>query len=231
LLGTIVNTLAIIAGSLLGLLFRGGIPEKYSKTVMHAIGLAVVLIGLKTALKTDAILMVILSLAAGSILGELLRIEDRLSGVGSWIGRRLAGGGKGVAEGFVSASLLYCVGAMAIVGSMESGLSGNHQTLFAKSVLDGIGSVVFASTLGIGVLFSAVSVFVYQGLITVGASFLKQFLTPEVVSQMSAVGGLLILAIGIGLLEIKKLKIGNMLPAIFIPLLYQIARHVFHLLG
>jgi uncharacterized membrane protein YqgA involved in biofilm formation len=231
LLGTIVNTLAIIAGSLLGLLFRGGIPEKYSKTVMHAIGLAVVLIGLKTALKTDAILMVILSLAAGSILGELLRIEDRLAGVGSWIGRRLAGGGKGVAEGFVSASLLYCVGAMAIVGSMESGLSGNHQTLFAKSVLDGIGSVVFASTLGIGVLFSAVSVFVYQGLITVGASFLKQFLTPEVVSQMSAVGGLLILAIGIGLLEIKKLKIGNMLPAIFIPLLYQIARHVFHLLG
>ena len=231
MLGTIVNTLAIIAGSLVGLLFRGGIPEKYSKTVMHAIGLAVVLIGLKTALKTDAILLVILSLATGSILGELLRIEDRLEGLGNWIGQRLTGGGKGVAEGFVSASLLYCVGAMAIVGSMESGLSGNHQTLFAKSVLDGIGSVVFASTLGIGVLFSAVSVFLYQGAITVGASFLKQFLTPEVVSQMSAVGGLLILAIGIGLLEIRKLKIGNMLPAIFIPLIYQVARHVFHLPG
>ena len=231
MLGTIVNTLAIIAGSLVGLLFRGGIPEKYSKTVMHAIGLAVVLIGLKTALKTDAILLVILSLAVGSILGELLRIEDRLEGLGNWIGQRLTGGAKGVAEGFVNASLLYCVGAMAIVGSMESGLSGNHQTLFAKSVLDGIGSVVFASTLGIGVLFSAVSVFLYQGAITVGASSLKQFLTPEVVSQMSAVGGLLILAIGIGLLEIRKLKIGNMLPAIFIPLIYQVARHVFHLTG
>ena len=197
---------------------------------MHAIGLAVVLIGLKTALQTDAILVVILSLAMGSILGELLRIEDRLEHLGNWIGSRLSKNDKGIAKGFVSASLLYCVGAMAIVGSMESGLSGNHQTLYAKSVLDGIGSVLFASTLGIGVLFSAVSVFVYQGLITVSASSLKQFLVPEVVSQMSSVGGLLILAIGIGLLEIQKIKIGNMLPAIFIPLVYQVLKHLYAML-
>lgn len=224
MLGTIVNTLAIIAGSLIGLLFKGGIPEKYSKTIMHAIGLAVVLIGLKTALKTDDILIIIISLALGSVMGEFLRIEDRLQQFGKWIGRLVSGDNDGVAKGFVTASLIYCVGAMAIVGALESGLSGNHQTLFAKSLLDGIGSILFASTLGIGVLFSAISVFLYQGAITLGASTLKQFLTPAVVAQMSAVGGLLILAIGLNLLEIKKLKIGNMLPAIFIPLVYQILK-------
>jgi uncharacterized membrane protein YqgA involved in biofilm formation len=227
LLGTLVNTAAIIAGSLVGLLFKGGIPDQYNRTVMHAIGLAVVLIGLKTALNTDAILVVIISLALGSVLGELLRIEDRLEQLGRWLGKRLSGSSQGIAKGFVSASLLYCVGAMAIVGSMESGLAGNHQTLFAKSVLDGVASVLFASTLGIGVLFSAIPVFLYQGLITLTASFLKQFLVPDVISQMSAVGGLLILAIGIGLLEIKKLKIGNMLPAIFMPLVYQVLKHFY----
>ena len=223
--GTVVNVMSIIAGGLIGLLFRGGISEKYNRTMMHAIGLAVVLIGVKTALKTDALLIVILSLAIGGILGELLRIEDRLEQLGNWIGNRLSKDGKGISQGFVSASLLYCVGAMAIVGSMESGLSGNHQTLYAKSILDGISSILFASTLGIGVIFSAASVFVYQGLITLTAAFLGQFLLPDVVSQMSAIGGLLIFAIGIGLLEIKKIKVGNILPAIFIPLIYQALKH------
>jgi uncharacterized membrane protein YqgA involved in biofilm formation len=225
-----VNTLSIFIGSLIGLFFKGRIPEKYSKTIMHGIGLAVVLIGIKTALKTDAILIVILSLVMGSFLGELLRIEDKLDQFGSWIGRRLSNDSAGISKGFVSASLLYCVGAMAIIGSMESGLTGNHQTLFAKSILDGIGSVLFASTLGIGVLFSAVSVFSYQGLLTLTAASIKPFLLPEVVSQMSAVGGLLILAIGIDLLEVKKIKIGNMLPAIFIPLVYQVSKHFYEFL-
>ena len=227
MLGTVVNTLAIIAGSLVGLLFKKGISENHSRTIMHAIGLAVVLIGIKTALKTDAIMMVVLSLAVGSALGELASIEDRLERLGNWIGSLLSKDGKGISKGFVSASLLFCVGAMAIVGSLESGLAGNHQTLFAKSILDGLGSVFFASTLGIGVLLSAVSVFFYQGIITLGASFLKQFLLPDVVSQMSAVGGLLILAIGISLLEIKKIRVGNMLPAIFIPLICQMVKHLY----
>lgn len=227
MLGTIVNTLSIIAGGLIGLFFRGRISEAYSQTIMHAIGLAVILIGLKTALQTDAILVVIISMAIGSFLGELLRIEDRLDQLGNWIGSRISKDSQGVSKGFVSASLLYCVGAMAIVGAMESGLSGNHQTLYAKSVLDGIGSVIFASTLGVGVLFSAASVFLYQGLITLTAASIKDLLQPDVVAQMSAVGGLLIMAIGIGLLEIKKIKIGNMLPAIFIPLIYQLLKTVF----
>jgi uncharacterized membrane protein YqgA involved in biofilm formation len=224
MLGTIVNTLSIIAGGLIGLFFRGRISEAYSQTIMHAIGLAVILIGLKTALQTDAILIVIISLAIGSFIGELLRIEERLNQVGNWIGSRISTDSKGVSKGFVSASLLFCVGAMAIVGSMESGLSGSHQTLYAKSILDGIGSVLFASTLGVGVLFSAASVLIYQGLITLTAASIRHLLLPEVVAQMSAVGGLLIMAIGIGLLEIKKIKIGNMLPAIFIPLIYQVIK-------
>ena len=230
MLGTIVNTVSIIAGSLIGLLFKGGISEKYNRTMMQAIGLAVVLIGVKTALKTDAILIVILSLAIGGILGELLGLEERLELLGNWIGKRLSKDSTGIARGCVSASLLFCVGAMAIVGSMESGLAGDHQTLFAKSILDGISSVFFASTLGIGVIFSAASVFVYQGFITMTASFLGQFLVPDVVSQMSAIGGLLILAIGIGLLEIKKIKVGNILPAIFIPLIYQVLKHFYGVL-
>jgi uncharacterized protein len=230
LLGTIVNTMSIIVGSLIGLFFKGNIPEKYSSTIMHAIGLAVVLIGIQTAVKTDAILVVIMSLAIGSFLGEMIRIEDRLDQLGNWIGRRLSKGSSAISKGFVTTSLLYCVGAMAIVGSLESGLTGNHQTLFAKSVLDGIGSVIFASTLGIGVLFSAVSVFVYQGLITITAFSIKDLLLPEVVSQMSAVGGLLIFAIGLSLLEIKKIKIGNMLPAIFMPLVYQVLKNLYGML-
>jgi uncharacterized membrane protein YqgA involved in biofilm formation len=230
LLGTIVNTVSIIVGSLIGLSFKGKIPEKYSQTIMHGIGLAVVLIGIKTALNTDAILIVIISFVIGSIIGELIRIEDRLDQFGNWIGKKISKNSTGISKGFVTASLLYCVGAMAIIGSMESGLTGNHQTLFAKSILDGIGSVIFASTLGIGVIFSAVSVFIYQGIITLTASSIKPFLLPEVVSQMSAVGGLLIFAIGLGLLEIKKIKIGNMLPAIFVPLVYQVIKNIYVLL-
>ena len=229
MLGTIVNTLSIIVGSLIGLSFRGRIPEKYSQTIMHGIGLAVVLIGLKTAFNTDAIMIVIISFVIGSLIGEFFRIEDRLDRMGDRIGKRFSKGSDGLSKGFVSASLLYCVGAMAIIGSMESGLTGNHQTLFAKSILDGIGSVLFASTLGVGVIFSAVSVFMYQGFITITASSIKIYLIPEVVAQMSSVGGLLIVAIGIDLLDIKRIKVGNMLPAVFIPLVYQFLKHLWEI--
>jgi len=227
MLGTIVNVAAIAAGSLIGLLFRNGIPQKYNKTVMQAVGLSVVLIGISGALKTDDFLLVIISLASGSILGEWMRIEDRLEAVGKRLGQVIGKEDDGVAKGFVTASLVFCIGAMAIVGSLESGLSGNHQTLFAKSVLDGISSIVFASTLGIGVLFSAVSVLLYQGAITMSAALVKPFLVPEVVAQMSSVGGLLIMAIGFNLLEMKRIRIANMLPAIFIPLIYYIICRAF----
>lgn len=226
MLGTVVNALTIIAGSLIGLLFRGGIPRRFSTIITHAIGLAVVLIGIRIALKADDILIVIVSLALGGVIGESIGIEARLERLGKWLGGKFSGDIEGISRGFVSASLLYCVGAMAIVGSMESGLTGNHQTLYAKSILDGVSSILFASSLGIGVLFSAVSVFVYQGIITISAFLIKPFLLPEVVAQMSAVGGLLIFAIGLGLLDLAKIKIGNLLPGIFIPLAYQVLKHV-----
>lgn len=215
-----MNTLAIIAGSLAGLLVKGGIPKAYMDTVMQAIGLAVILIGLKGALSAEDLLLVIFSLAIGGVAGEFLRIEERLEHLGLWLERKLSRVGGDIAKGFVTASLLFCVGSMAIVGSLESGLTGNHQTLFAKSVLDGVSSIVFASTFGFGVMLSAGAVFLYQGLITVTASFIKPFLIPPVIAQMSAVGGLLIMAIGFNILEFKRIKVGNMLPAILIPLIY-----------
>ncbi len=224
--GTVVNVLAIMAGSCVGLIFRGGIPMAYQQTVIQAIGLAVVIIGVSGALKTQDILVVIFSLAIGSITGELIRIEARLNQLGNWLERRFSKAGGGIARGFVTASLLYCVGSMAIVGSMESGLTGNHQTLFAKSVLDGISSIIFASSFGAGVLLSAVSVGIYQGLLTLSAVLVKPFLIPSVVEQMSAVGGILIMAIGINLLDIKKINVGNMLPAIFMPLAYYMIRRL-----
>lgn len=227
LLGTIVNTLAIIAGSLLGLFFRGGIPQNYNQTIMQAVGLAVLLIGVQAALQGDNILLIIFSLAIGSLLGEFLKIEGRLESLGQMLQDRFRASGDGLAQGFVTASLIFCVGSMAIVGSLESGLTANHQTLFAKSVLDGIAAIIFAASFGIGVMFSAVSVFLYQGALTLAAGLLRPFLTAEVISQMSAVGGLLIMAIGFNLLGYKRLTAGNMLPAIFMPMFYFMIRELF----
>ena len=226
LIGTIVNTCAIVAGSLLGLLLKGGIKQNYRFTIIQAVSLVVILIGLQSALKTEAILVIIFSLTIGSILGEGLDIETRLKRAGQWLENRLSAKGGDIAKGFVTASLIFCVGSMAIVGSLESGLSNNHQTLYAKSVLDGITAVVFASTFGIGVLFSALSVFLYQSFITLIASLLRPVLVETVVAQMTAVGGLLIMAIGINILEIKQIKVGNMLPAMFMPLLFYIVKAI-----
>lgn len=226
--GTIVNAIAIIAGSLIGLLFRKGIPEKVNQTVIHAVGLAVILIGLKGALGTENVLLVIGSLVVGGTIGELAGIEGGLEALGRWIGHRFGSTtDDGIARGFVTASLIFCVGAMAIVGSLESGLTGNHQTLFAKSVLDGITSILFTASLGIGVLFSAFPVFFYQGTITLAAGAIKPLLNPEVIAHLSSVGGLLIVAIGTNLLGMTRIRIGNLLPAILMPLLYALVYRFF----
>lgn len=220
MLGTIVNAVAIIAGGFLGLLFRGGIPEKYNRTIMNAISLAVLVIGIKGALKSDDLLVVIFSLALGSLLGEMARIEERLESLGKSLERRFAKNDKGFYQGFITSTLLFCVGSMAIVGSLESGLTGDHQTLFAKSALDGITSIILGSTFGIGVAFSSGPLFIYQGAITMAAVLIKPLLTPQVVTQMSSVGGVLIMAIGFNLLGTAKIRIGSMLPAVFLPLVW-----------
>lgn len=224
MLGTIINALAIIAGSIAGLLFSKGIPEHYKVTVQHGVGLSVVLIGIKSALVTDNLLIVVISIVIGALCGELLRFEHRLEQVGDFLEQKVAradGAGKSTfAKGFVTASLVFCVGSMAIVGSLESGLTGNHQTLFAKSVLDGVTSIIFASTMGLGVILSAAAVFLYQGAITLTAVFMKDLLVPATIQEMTSTGGLLIVAIGLNLLGITRIRVGNLLPAIFMPLLY-----------
>jgi uncharacterized membrane protein YqgA involved in biofilm formation len=223
MIGTIVNAAAIIAGGTTGRLLKKGIKNRYKTTIMQAISLSVILIGISSALKATDLLGVIICMAVGSLLGEALKIENRLEALGDYAEKRFSGSvNGGFSKGFVTASLVFCVGSMAIVGSLESGLTGNHDTLFAKSLLDGITSVVFASTFGSGVIFSAAPVLIYQGTITMGASLLKPFLTADVIAQMSGVGGLLIAAIGINMLHIARIKIGNMLPAIFLPLIYFI---------
>ena len=220
MLGTIVNSATIIVGSILGVFLNKGIKDEYKSTIMDGVALVVILIGIIGALDTENIILMTISIVAGSITGEALQIEKKLDKLGSSLEQKLGRGNSNFSKGFVTASLVFCVGAMAIVGSLESGLRGNHSTLFAKSILDGISSIIFASTLGIGVGFSALAVFLYQGTITLGASFVKELLTPEVINEMSAVGGLLIAAIGINILGLKKIRVGNMLPSIFIPLLY-----------
>ncbi len=223
MLGTIVNSLAIIAGSLLGLLFSKGIPDNYKEIILSAVGLSVVLIGVKSALVSDSLMVIIFSLVLGALVGEWMKIEKRLADLGDFLESRVAAkssDSSSFSRGFVTASLVFCVGSMAIVGSLESGLTGNHQTLFAKSVLDGVTSVIFASTMGLGVMFSSVAVFLYQGMITLTAVFMKNFLVTETIEQMTSVGGLLIVAIGFNMLKITTIRVGNLIPAIFLPLVY-----------
>lgn len=222
MLGTIVNVVAIISGALIGIVIRNGIKDDYKTTIMDGLALSVIVIGIMGGIKAQNIVLVIGSIVIGSIIGEALSIEDKLNSLGDNMEKSFAKGDSNFSKGFVTASLVYCIGAMAIVGSLESGLMNNHDTLFAKSVLDGISAIIFASTLGIGVAFSAIPVLVYQGTITLLASSLQSVLTTQVITEMSAVGGILILAIGINMLGIKKIRIGNMLPAIFIPILYSI---------
>ncbi|QGU96194.1 DUF554 family protein [Clostridium bovifaecis] len=228
MLGTVVNSLAIIGGSLIGMMVKGGLSEKVSKTVMDGLALCVLfigvsnIIGISEKLDSNGFLVVIISIVIGGGLGENIDIDKRIESLGKNIEVKLKGKGGQVAEGFVTSSLLFCIGAMAIIGSLESGLAGSHKTLFAKSVLDGISSIVFASSLGIGVMISAISVFLYQGLITIGATFLKAVLIEGVITNMTAVGGLLIIALSLNMLGTAKIKVANLLPAIFLPIIYQI---------
>ncbi len=216
MLGTIVNVLAIVVGATVGTLLRAGISAKYKETVINALGLAIVFIGLKNAWETNNPLIMISALVIGGIVGEAVNIEGVLQRLGSRVERMFGKMDGNVSEAFVTATLVYCIGAMAIMGSIQSGLTGDHSTLYAKSILDGVSSVLFASTLGAGVMLSAVPVFLYQGVITLGAGWVAAWLSMPMRAEMTAVGGILILAIGLNILAIKKFRVGNLLPAVVI---------------
>ena len=223
MLGTIVNSLAIAVGCLVGLFIKKGIPERVSKTIMSGLGLCVLYIGIEGSLKGENTLITVVCIAVGGLIGEIIDIDKKINKLGDFLQEKFSKGNDqetSIAKGFVTTSLIYCVGAMAIVGALESGLTGNHQTLFTKALLDGISAIIFTTTLGIGVIFSSVAVFIYQGLITIGAAFLSTLLSEAVVTALTAVGSLLIIGIGLNLLEITKIKVANLLPAVFLPILF-----------
>lgn len=216
LLGTVVNVAAIAIGTLIGLALKQRLPERITSIVMQGLGLVTALIGVKMIIVTENVLVVLVSIVVGGVFGELLHIEARLDAFGAKVEAKFSREKGTFAKAFVTSSLLYCVGPMAILGALQDGLRGDYSILLTKSGLDGVASVAFASTLGVGVLFSAIPLALYQGGITVGASMLEPFLSSSIVNAMTATGGLLILGIALNMLQVTKIRVGNLLPAILI---------------
>jgi len=217
MIGTIINTGAVVAGSLAGVGVGSRLPGRIHESVHDGLGLLTLLIGLQMALETQNVLVVLGALLLGVIAGELMRISDGLDRLGDCLQSFFHGGKhQTISEGFITASLVFCVGPLAILGSIRDGLEGDFQLLAVKSMLDGFASVAFSATLGWGVLFSALSVLVYQGSITLCAGLLERVLTPPMITEMTAAGGLIIVGIGLKLLRLKDLRLANFLPALAI---------------
>jgi uncharacterized membrane protein YqgA involved in biofilm formation len=217
MIATFINAAAVIVGSLIGLLIRKGIKEEYRKVVFTAAGLTSLTIGIQMALKTSHILSFALALMIGGLLGTLLDVEGGIERFGERLKQRFASKSEGAfAAGFLNASILFCAGAMAIVGSFRAGTEGNYSLIFTKSVLDGFVSIIFAGAMGIGVAFSALSILVYQGALTLLSVYIKPYVSDLMLAEITGIGGALVIMIGFGLLEIKSFKTGNFLRALII---------------
>lgn len=224
LVGTLVNTGTVIAGSLIGMLLGNVLPERLRDTVMKGLGLCTLFIGITGMLGGSNALITIISVAVGAVIGELCDLDGRLNRFAEGLEKRFKkgrDGGASLAEGFVTASLVFCVGAMTIVGALNDGLTGNHEMLFTKATLDFVSSMIFASSLGIGVLMAAAAVFAIEGGIAVLASLVAPLLqqNPATIPEMTIVGSVLIVGLGLNLLGVTKLKVMNYVPAIFLPIL------------
>jgi uncharacterized protein len=220
LLGTIVNGICIIIGTLLGV-FLHRIPENMKGTVMKAIGLAVVVLGLQMGLKSENFLIVIISLALGAAWGEWMNLEDKLNAVGNWLEKKMDSKKEtSISQGFVTATLIFVIGAMAVIGALDSGIRGDHDVLYTKSIIDGFTSLILTTTLGIGVMFSAIPVVLYQGLIALFATQIHQWVPQELMDtyivEMTSTGGIMIFAIGLNLIGITKIRVANLLPGIIV---------------
>lgn len=219
LFGSLFNVLTIIIGTLIGR-FLHGIPERMKETIMYGIGLAVVAIGLQMTFQTTQIVIVIISIVIGAIIGEWMDLDQKVNSLGQWIEKKLPPkkGGMGISQGFVTATLIFCVGSMAIIGAIDSGLRNDHNVLVMKGILDGFTSIILSSTLGIGVAFSALPLFIYQGGITLLATFISRFVPDDLlqffISEMTATGGLMIAAIGLNLIGLTKIRVANFIPGI-----------------
>ncbi|MEY8735291.1 DUF554 domain-containing protein [Peribacillus frigoritolerans] len=220
LLGALVNGACIIIGSILGR-FLQHIPEKIKETVMSGIGLAVMVLGLQMGLKSDNFLVVILSIVGGAVLGEWMNLEGRLNSLGNWLERRMkAKEGTSISQGFVTATLIFGIGAMAIIGALDSGIRNDHDVLITKAIIDGFTALVLASTLGIGVLFSAFPIILYEGFLAVFSrqinTMIPAALMDSFILEMTATGGVMILAIGLNIIGVTKIRVANLLPGIMI---------------
>lgn len=218
MLGVLVNVATALIGGLVGTLFKKGIPEKITNAVMMAVGLCVVYIGIDGALKGDNTLVLIISMLIGTVIGSLIDIDDKINRLGKWVEKKFNKGKKkvSIAEGFVTATLLFCVGSMTVVGSLNAGLLGDNRMLYTKAILDLVSGTVIATSCGIGVVFSAVSVFVIQGGIVLLAEQLNGILTTQAINEMTCVGSVIIIALGLNLVGISKFKVANFMPAIFL---------------
>ncbi|MEC9485395.1 MAG: DUF554 domain-containing protein [Candidatus Izemoplasma sp.] len=225
--GVLVNVFAIIFGGSIGLILNRGLNERVKKVIMQGVGLSVIIIGIAGALTIKSPILMVVSLVVGGLIGSLIQIESRLDRLGKRIERTFKNDNNGFAKGFVWATLIYCVGAMAIVGSLEAGLNGDNTTLYIKAILDGVTAIIFAATLGFGVIFSSISVFIYQGAIVLLGYQIEPYLTEHLINEVSAIGSVLIMAIGINILEIKHIHVGDLLPAIIIPAIYFLALNVY----
>lgn len=212
--GSLVNSAAIIGGSIIGILLRSRFPEKIRQIVFQGLGLCTILIGMQMALKVQNILIIIFSILLGGIIGELLKLDTLFERLASKLKNLIKSNNSTFSDGLITASLIYCIGAMAIIGSFDEGIRGDHTILFTKSILDGFASIALASTYGTGVLFSFIPVLIYQGLLTIFAQTFHEWFTPMMIDQITATGGLLILGIAFVLLEIKKINLSNLLPSL-----------------
>lgn len=240
-LGTLGNIALILIGSTIGMIIKGGLKQRFQETIMSGLGLAVMFIGISGALEglliisdgkivSRNIMLMIVSLAIGGFIGEAINIEARLDRIGEWLKKKLKINKEKdecFVEGFVNSSLLFCVGAMALIGSLRDGLSADSSMLLAKGVIDGVTAIFFASTLGIGVFFSVIPVGIYQGIITLAARYVEPLLNERLIGNLSFVGSILIFAIGINMIFDKKIKTGNLLPAILVPIVYEIIMNLY----
>ncbi len=222
MIGTLVNSGTILAGSLIGVSLGKRLPENIKRIMMQALGLSVIVVGLQMALSGTVLIAMIGCVLAGAIMGEAIDIEKGVARMGEWLKARFRSNSSTFVEGFVTASVLYLTGAMVIIGSIRDGTVGDPSVLYVKSLLDGVASIAFASSLGIGVAFSALAVFVVQGTITLLAGKLLFLQDPNVLNAITSSGGILILGIGVNILDVTKIRIGNFVPAVFLAIIWAL---------
>lgn len=234
LLGTIVNAVFIIIGSLIGK-FLSNIPESMKSTVLKGIGLSTVILGIQMGIQTNNFLIVIISIVIGAVIGELIDLDGKLNHAGQWLERKIGKKGKSnISQGFIAGTLIFVVGAMAVVGALDSGIRGDHQVLYTKAMIDGFTAIILTSTLGIGVIFSSISVFLYQGVIALFASQISSWIPAQLLDlmifELTAAGGVMIVAIGLNLAEITKIKVANFLPGLIVAIILVPIFYYFNLL-